>query len=143
VSLADQRAANQRYINDLLVKAASHYCEAEKCRVIDRALVNAIGPKLDPPVIVWPPSYGKDHTIREVLAVISSHQAYRARGPICCDSDTALTSPETVRKSCKAVVDKVDQRIVGLCFTCVKENRAQIFDCKHRDTKLYEKDPIA
>jgi hypothetical protein len=92
---------------------------------------------------VWPPFYGHDHTIREVLAVISTHQAYRPCGPICCDSDTALTCPATVGRKCKEVVDKVDQRIVGLCFTCVKENREQSYSCKHRDTKLFDKDPIA
>lgn len=140
--LADQRTAAQQIINDMLRNAATHICTVCKSFSYDRILVRQFGPKLDPPVLMWPPSYGSHHTLRDVLAALASFEGFRARGKICCDEANHFASAEEVRRRCKEVADTVNQRLVGLCLTCVKESRPQTF-CKHRDAQLFDKDPLA
>lgn len=147
VQLEEQRIAATQLIDEMVRKIAMHHCNACKRPTIDFPLAGIIGKKLNPPVIVWPPSYGSHHTIRQVLAAIAALDAdYRPfRGEtldkICCAEDTyPLKTGDQVRERCEAIAYYVSMRLPGLCLTCVKIDCKQIFDCEHRDKKLYQKD---
>jgi len=142
VYLADQRTAAQNMITEMLRKAATTCCSVCGTWSYDRLLTDQFGQKLRPPVVMWPPFSRGYHTLRDILAALDSFPGFRARGKICHDESKDFFDPEDVRRRCKEIADTVNKRLVGLCLTCVKEARPQVF-CKHHDAQLFEKDPLA
>lgn len=118
-------------------------------------LVLAVGQKLNPIAIMWPPEYTTLHTIGQVLAAIASLDDFSAPGEVCCGLPSDLEFAEEVHKKCKKIARTVSLHLGGQCLICVKSNLDQ--DCKcglcmvghkpgrictRRDKELYKKDPV-
>lgn len=150
MQLEEQRITAKQKIDDFLHVTANHHCSECPAITYDPELLVAIGKKLRYRIVMWPPSYTEDNTIREVLAAIESLDDFVRFGGntygLCCPNSIDFKkSSEAVHKDCKTTCDMASRFLPGLCLTCVKQRRVRSYFCQHQDladTQLTKLDPI-
>lgn len=138
-------------IDAILRATATQDCRVCRSPSYDHTLHVAICEKLAPKIPMWPPAYTDLHSVRMVLAAITSLDDFRPFGgeaqEICSAHANNLRPTEEVHRHCKTLAAIVGNRMPGLCLTCIKENRQQDCYCEHRDELSRERlrglDPIA
>ena len=151
MQLEEKRRA-ARYLIDFFLRAlTTHKCTVCDTATYDSGLVIALGKKLNPVVVMWPPDYVHDHTIRDVLAAIASLDDYELFGgdpnAICDDHPNVPWTAEEVHTRCKKYARAVSVEVCGLYFTCVKNVEQDCCcrlgcACRGIDESLHEMDPI-
>lgn len=150
MQLEEQRITAKQKIDDYLHVTANHHCSECPTITYDPELVVAIGQKLRRRILMWPPAYTEDSTIREVLAAIESLDDFVRFGGqtygLCCPNSIDFKKcSEAVHKDCKTTCDMASKFLPGLCLTCVKQLRRVSYLCHHQgfgDTQLTKLDPI-
>ncbi|GAB7323969.1 hypothetical protein MBLNU13_g07380t1 [Cladosporium sp. NU13] len=149
LQLEEQRSTAQWKINCALRSLSTPHCKVCESSKHDSGLLVAIGKKLNPPVLTWPPDYLLHHTIRDVLGAIASLDDYDIFGgdfnAICDEHPNEPRTAEQVHECCKDIAEYVSREVNGLCFWCVMHGRGNLprdSRCKHRDESLHELDPI-
>ena len=151
MQLEEKRSA-AKYLIDYFLRALTRH----KCTVCDRhtyelGVLVAIGEKLNPPIVMWPPDYFRYHTIRDVLAAMASLDDYPlfAGDPnaICADHTNEPWTAEEVHARCKKYAKAVSVEVCGLFFECVKNVEKDCCKrlgcpCRDIDESLHEMDPI-
>jgi hypothetical protein len=127
VQLEEQRIACKELIDGFVEKIETHasVSDCPSTRVDEAGHITNIKNKLSPKLLMWPPHYRSEHSLRKVLTAIYS---------LGDRSDSKGNGPFAVvdsRTRSKEFADSMSHHVCGLCLTCSKEEHVQLVPCEH------------
>lgn len=102
----------------------------------DPSITTAIGDRLTPKLLTWPPNYTKDHSLRQVLSAIQSFEDSEAISldPLLQICPIHVNELDPLRHTFGGLAECSSRRVFGLCLTCTKEDRTpepMSWGCEH------------